>query len=101
MARYAVTFRIHYDADYQDRYDTFAEQVKKGATRWWAETTSFYAIETSESLDAFCARIYVHSKFNATKDIFVVVNVETGTGRSRGKISDRDLFKVFPGVVEL
>ena len=100
MPRYAVTFRIHQDSDYSDRYDSFTEQVKKGTTYWWAGTTSFYAIQTTEALSDYCSRIYVHSKFNATKDIFVVVNIETGEGRSKGKITDRDLFRAFPQVAE-
>jgi len=100
MARYAVTFRIHEDSDYSNRYDSFTEQVKKGVSYWWAGTTSFYAVQTSEALGDYCSRIYFQSKFNATKDLFVVVNVETGEGRSKGKITDRDLFRAFPGVIE-
>jgi hypothetical protein len=100
MPRYAVTFRIHQDSDYSERYESFTDQVKKGATYWWAGTTSFYAIQSTESLTDFCSRIYVHSKFNAMKDIFVVVNIETGAGKSKGKITDRDLFRAFPGVME-
>jgi hypothetical protein len=100
MSRYAITFRIHADDGYSDRYESFTDQVKKGVTYWWAGTTSFYAIQTTEALDDYCRRIYVHSDFNATKDVFVVVNIETGTGRSKGPVTDKDLFKAFPAVIE-
>src|SRR4051794_40790490 len=100
MSRYAVTFRIHTDDGYSDRYSSFTDQVKKGTTYWWAGTTSFYAVQTTEKLDDYCRRIYVHSDFNATKDIFVVVNVETGAGRAKGTITDKDLFKAFPEVAQ-
>lgn len=100
MPRYAVTFRIHNDVGYDRRYDSFTEQVRKGATYWWAGTTSFYAIQNSETLKAFSDRIYFDSSFDPSKDVFVVVDIETGKGRSRGTISDRDLFRAFPGVTE-
>ena len=101
MPRYAVTFRIHSDTTYDDRYNTFVEQVIKGASYWWDGTTSFYAIETTEELDAYCSRIYLKSNFSNLKDIFVVVNIETGVGRARGAITDKDLFKAFPKVTQL
>ena len=100
MPRYAVTFRIHDDTGYQNRYESFTEQVRKGATYWWAGTTSFYAIQTSEALKVYSDRIYFDSSFDPSRDIFVVVNVETGEGRTRGSISDKDLFRAFPSVVE-
>lgn len=101
MARFAVTFRIHDDSGYSDRYASFTTEVKKGVTRWWAGTTSFYAVETSETLDGFCSRIWLNSSFDGSKDVYVVVNVETGAGRSRGPVPDRDLFLAFPGVTQL
>lgn len=100
MARYAVTFRIHDDSGYQSRYDSFTEEVRKGATYWWAGTTSFYAIQSPEALKTFCDRIYLQSSFAPSKDVFLVVDIETGKGRTRGKIIDRDLFRAFPNVVE-
>lgn len=100
MSRFAVTFRINSDSGYSDRYESFTEQVKKGATYWWAGTTSFYAVQTLESLDAYCSRIYLYSKFDASKDVFVVVDIETGRGKSRGPVPDKDLYRAFPGVTE-
>ncbi len=101
MARYAVTFRIHSDATYTERYTSFCDKVREGAAKWWAGTTAFYAIQSNEALDAFCSRIYLHSKFDASKDLFVVINVETGAGRVKGKVTDRDLFAAFPGVTQI
>lgn len=101
MARFAVTFRIHDDSGYSDRYNSFTTEVRKGVAHWWAGTTSFYAIETAETLDAYCRRIWLNSTFDGSKDVYVVVNVETGAGRSRGPVSDRDLFRAFPGVIEI
>jgi hypothetical protein len=101
MPRYAVTFRIHSDSTYSDRYNSFCDKVKEGVTKWWAGTTAFYAIQTTEALDAYCSRIYLYSKFDSTKDLFVVVNVETGAGRVKGKVTDKDLFAAFPGVVQI
>jgi hypothetical protein len=75
--------------------------VKKGATGWWGEPTSFYAVEVNETIDAYCTRIYIKSDFDATKDLYLVMDAEKLSGRVRGKITDRDLFKVLPFVKEL
>lgn len=99
MPRYAVSFRIDYNATYQERYDSFCEEVRRGAATWWAGTTSFFAVQSSDDLDTFCNRIYYRSKFSAACDVFLVVNIETGAGRSKGPVPDRDLYRAFPGVV--
>jgi hypothetical protein len=100
MAVFAVSFDLHYDANYQDRYASFMEQVKKGGV-WWADTTSFVVVRTAETIDTFCSRIYTQSSFNSTKDLYLVMDTEVKSARIRGKISDRDIFKLIPYLTEL
>lgn len=76
------------------------EQVKKTAP-WWADTTSFVAVETSETIDDFCDRIYYKSSFNQSIDLFLVLDANIKSGRVRGKLRDQDLFKVLPFVKKL
>ncbi|WP_409188588.1 hypothetical protein [Bradyrhizobium sp. RDM4] len=100
MATLSVSFDLEYDSTYQARYTSFMEQVKKSGL-WWADTTSFVVVSTTESIDEFCSRIYVNSDFNATKDLFLVMDTEVKSARIRGKISDRDAFKLIPYLIEL
>lgn len=100
MAVYTVSFDLEYDSTYQSRYSSFLEQVKKHGL-WWADTTSFVAVRTTESIDAFCSRIYVESEFNHTKDLYLVMDSDAKSARIRGKIKDRDIFDLIPYLIEL
>lgn len=100
MAVFLVSFDLKYDDDYSDRYSSFMEQVKKGG-KWWADTTSFVAVETDETIDTFCNRIYLQSKFNGTKDLYLVLDANVKSGRVRGALKDQDLFKLLPFVKKL
>ncbi|MFK4505433.1 hypothetical protein LPJ38_34765 [Bradyrhizobium daqingense] len=100
MAVFAVSFDLEYDTDYQSRYSSFMEQVKKTGD-WWGDTTSFVIVRTAESIDSFCSRIYVDSRFNATKDLYLVSDTEKLSARIRGKIRDRDIFNLMPYLIEL
>lgn len=86
MSVFAVTFRIHDDSDYRRRYDSFTDEVRNGATTHWEETTSFMLVETTESIDSFCSRIYVKSSFDSSKDIYVVMDTQVKSARARGPI---------------
>lgn len=100
MAVFAVSFDLEYDANYQSRYSSFMEQVKKTGD-WWADTTSFVVVRTSESIDSFCSRIYIDSSFDASKDVYLVSDTEKLSARIRGKIRDRDIFKLMRYLIEL
>jgi hypothetical protein len=100
MPVYAVSFDLEYDSTYHDRYTSFMEQVKKGGD-WWADTTSFVAVRTSETIDNFCSRIWSMSGFNSAKDLYLVLDTEKLSARIRGKIKDRDIFKLMPYLIEL
>jgi hypothetical protein len=100
MPVYAVSFDLEYDSTYQDRYTSFMEQVKKGG-EWWADTTPFVVVRTSETIDNFCSRIWSMSSFNGAKDLYLVVDTEKMSARIRGKLKDRDIFKLMPYLIEL
>jgi len=100
MTVFTVSFSITFDDSYSQRYDSFMEQVKQGG-KWWAETTSFVVVQTDETIDAFCSRIYVKSDFNATKDRYLVLDANAKDGRYRGVNTDDDLFTLIPYVKKL
>src|SRR5690349_12887268 len=100
MAIYTVSFEIKYDSSYDDRYKTFNACVQ-ACDKWWAETTSFYIVQTGEDIDAFCDRIYFGSTFDSSKDIYVVLDALVKSGRARGNITDDTLFALLPFVKKL
>ncbi|QKK24699.1 hypothetical protein [Rhizobium hidalgonense] len=97
MAVYTVSFDFAYDDTYDKRYSSFNEQVKASGV-WWAETTSFIVVESPETIEAFCDRIYFQSDFNSSKDRVLVLDANVKSGRYRGVNSDGDLFKLLPFV---
>ena len=101
MSAYTITFRIANDSTYEDRYVSFVEELKKKVNVWWAEPTSFFAVETSESIDQFCERIYSNTKFDASKDLYLVLDANVKSGRVRGRSTDADLYKILPYVKKL
>lgn len=101
MSVYLVTFRIHSDSTYQARYDSFQQELLNGCHGWWRDPTSLVAVSTSEAIDTFCSRIYVKSSFDATKDMFLVLDSEYKTGRVKGVVKDQDLFKLLPFVMKI
>lgn len=100
MAVYMVSFTIHSDSTYQDRYDSFMEQIKKGGL-WWGDTTSFVAVRTDESMEEFCNRIYFKSSFDPAKDLFLILDYETQNGYTRGHVKDSYIFTLMPFVRKL
>jgi hypothetical protein len=101
MSVFLVTFRIHSDATYSARYQSFQEALLAGCLGYWREPTSFVAVSSAETIDAFCSRIYVNSSFDASKDMYLVLDANVKTGRVRGNLIDQDLFKLMPFVIKL
>jgi len=95
MAIYHVNFDISYDETYSSRYDDFTKAVQKNATMAWNDPTSCIIIQTTETLDAFAARLKA-SKFNASKDLFIVINTEVKAARICGQVVDQSIFKLLP-----
>lgn len=84
MASYVISFRIHKDSNYQERYDSLVEQIKK-CEKSWLETTSFALVRTSETLDTLEHRLYYKSTIISSKDLLFVVPVTDEPAILRGK----------------
>jgi hypothetical protein len=101
MAVFLVSFDIRYDATYQHRYSSFIKEVQK-TSPWWADSTTFIAVQTDETIDDFCSRIYLKSDFDALKDRFLVLDANVMSGRVKGAITDQDhLLQLLPFVTKL
>lgn len=91
MAHFIVTFRIADDSGYQVRYESFLEEIYKkasgGSPGTWEETTSFLSFESSGTADSMCNSLYMDSKFDASKDMMVVLELDSRTKAVKGPIS--------------
>ncbi len=50
MAIFAISFRIHEDSTYEERYESLVDEIKNEAVgSTWEETTSFYVIKSTQT----------------------------------------------------
>jgi len=85
MARYAVSFEIHSDSTYTERYRSLINQIFKApGTNIWTETTSFALVETTESLSQFADRLYFSSEILDNKDKLLVIDHRASHALARG-----------------
>lgn len=84
MSVFMVTFRIEYDATWQDRYDSLRDRVNQIATSTvWDETTSCYVFQAVGTADGVCDDLFMKTKINAS-DTLLVVDITGQRYASRG-----------------
>lgn len=87
MANFVITFRFKSDTTYQSRYDSFVKKVQEiASTHPWAETSSFYALEASETAESLCSRLYLETEFDASKDLLLVVDTKNQVKATKGEV---------------
>jgi hypothetical protein len=94
MAIFAITFRIHDDAGYSDRYESVVEAIKSQATgngKYWDEPTSFFLIESSLNSEGVASKIDQSSSFADSKDLLLVTNLTQRGYKAIGNVKDDDL----------
>ena len=98
MTTFDLTFRIKSDIRYQHRYDAFIKAVQKEQLGHWPAPTSFYFLESNESIDALGRRLA--ATLNANTDMFLLKsNTEV---RYFGAVPEVDVLKSFhPNAKEL
>lgn len=101
MTHFIVTFRIASDTTYQERYDSFVDQVIKvaggNAGKVWDETTSFYAFTAASTAETVAASLNSNSKFDTTKDLLVVIDLDNRVKATRGKVPYESLLTSYIG----
>lgn len=92
MAIFAITFRIHDDSTYDERYESVMAAITAQSTStYWAETTSFYLIEAKKKSADLAAEIDANSKFADDRDLLVVINLTEKAHKAIGRVTDSDL----------
>lgn len=95
MAHFIVTFRLKNDSTYQDRYESFVERARAIATlSAWEETSSFFAFRAEGSAISICTDLYLHSQFDSTKDLMVVIDLDSKQKATQGNVA-------YPALLEL
>jgi hypothetical protein len=97
MSIFAITFRIHDDAGYQDRYQTVVDAIKTFAAqgkKYWDEPTSFFLIDSSKNSEGIAAEIDRNSDFASSKDLLLVTNLSQKGFKAIGNVRDDDLYEL-------
>lgn len=99
MAAYWLTFRIHDETTakgtYDERYDALVAAIKKNATLWWGETTSFMAFQSAGSLEALTAAF--KRAIDPDKDLFLMRKMDTKDAIICGRSDDADIYRLMVG----
>lgn len=92
MAVYGISFRIAADATYSTRYQSVVDAIKSAAGRdWWADTTSFFVIQSSKSAAELARYIDVNSTISPSKDLLLAINLSMKEHSLIGSTKDADL----------
>ncbi|MCC9626068.1 hypothetical protein LPB41_30735 [Thalassospira sp. MA62] len=95
MAVFAITFRIHKDNDYDQRYSSVQDAIQDEANNgWWDETTSFYLIESSKNSSNLANSVESKSDFASEKDLLVVINLSQNGYKFIGNLTDNDIMTI-------
>jgi hypothetical protein len=96
MAIFAVTFRIHDDDTYQERWLSAVSAIRnETVSEYWEEPTSFALIESDKTSEAVADSINNNSKLAPSKDLLVVINISVTKGhKAVGVIDDNDFRKL-------
>lgn len=92
MAVFAIAFRIHEDADYDERWSSVVDAIRKQtSSQFWNETAAFALIESSKSSQGILGGIETSSKFDASLDMLLVINLNQADYAKAGPFADRNL----------
>lgn len=96
MALFAITFRIHEDATYQDRYDSLVEVLKAigSGGKYWDEPTSFFLITSTRSAADLATLIRDMSNISEQKDLVFIMNVSAPQYSILGVFADKDVHEL-------
>lgn len=96
---YIVSFKLSPTHAYQDRLDRFLAEIQRGT--WWGESGTVMICESEETIDEFCDRILHPDSFDPIADIAVVFDLESGDGRTKGRLRDYGLYTIIPWIKRL
>jgi hypothetical protein len=98
MSSYWVTFRI---ADrvvngrtYDVRYEALKDAIKRHASKWWLEPTSFIAFSSANDIGAISAAC--KAAIVPQYDMFLIRKMDEKSAIICGANEDRDIYEMMP-----
>tara|TARA_R110000868_G_scaffold192394_5_gene436853 strand:- start:3235 stop:3540 length:306 start_codon:yes stop_codon:yes gene_type:complete len=100
MSTFLITFRIHDNATYSERYNSLVERIKKEGP-WWGDTTSFFAVSSEKTTHDLIYALYYDTLLSSTTDLLVVVNRDFKSSYYVGNLRDSDIKTLLPEIKSL
>ncbi len=98
MNLFAISFRIHNDATYAERYSSVNDAIlAQRHTTYWAEPTSFFLLDSTKNSAELATAINQTSKFAESKDLLIVINLNQRGYKVLGHYTDGDVDKLMTG----
>jgi hypothetical protein len=93
MAVYWISFRLHEDSTYDDRYKKLYAAAQKIGSKWWVDTSAFIVLDSAQSVDQVAAAVKAAIGPN---DVALIGMPEFKTARLIGQTKDQDIFELMP-----
>jgi hypothetical protein len=94
MAIFTITFRIHQDSGYSDRYNSTVDAIKKVCHGdYWDEPTSFFLFENPSSSAKIAEYVVANSEFAPDRDVLLVTNLTQKACAPAGKVKKPQTLK--------
>lgn len=90
---YWISYRVHKDATYDDRYDALIEAIEEASLKEWKETTSFHLVSSTLTIDKLAQKL--KAAINPDVDRIVVRSLNAKTARYVGKFEKLSDLKFF------
>lgn len=78
MEVFDLTFRLHEDSDYPNRYESVNDAIKNVCHgEYWSRSSSYYLFQNPTSAKQITDWIEANSKFAPSKDMLLVTNLSS------------------------
>jgi len=92
---YWITFRIEDEVvggkSWDDRHNALVATIDRNSIRWWRETTSFIAFESTSSIDGLAYKF--KAAIAPSTDLFLIGEMGAKPARICGRFTDRSIFE--------
>ena len=97
MTVYWITFRLADETvggrDWNSRYDALTTAIDSACSKWWIDSTSFIAFESTQGIDTLTASF--KRAIASSKDLFLIREMDTKDARIVGP-HNRSIFDLMP-----
>jgi hypothetical protein len=99
MTTYWLSFRLHENSTYEERYAALENIVLSNSSMYWKETTSFIVFSSNISIQSVAASI--KRVINPKIDLFLIRILDTKSAIICGNNQDQDIYKLIPYLITI